>query len=382
MVGLMYFKEKGHEQSVSNSPTAPSGFQNDIGFYKADSKSLFAQENYHFTDNWRGTVGYRYTWDDRKVTRAGRTDFGNPTACAPPIPLTPSGCALPLDANFDFPAWLVGSDYKLTDSAFLYVKASQASLTGGINLREVPPGLESFKPERRREVEIGAKVDAFERRLRANLAIFDGDTKDAQRQVSALRANGTVTQATQNTGTVEAGGAELEVTMIPWEGAEVTANTAYLRTRYKAGTFLERRAGGVMVDRSGELVPNAPEWSLSLGATQKFNLPIGVLSGHLDYTYISEKAIVQTTATPGSSAAQIAIANTANQAGILPSFYLLTGRLALQLHGGVELSVWGKNLTNKQYYTWAFTSLYAPLGVSTQNQGDPRTYGVAVSYDF
>jgi iron complex outermembrane receptor protein len=137
-----------------------------------------------------------------------------------------------------------------------------------------------------------------------------------------------------------------------------------------------------MVDRSGELVPNAPEWSLSLGATQKFNLPIGVLSGHLDYTYISEKAIVQTTATPGSSAAQIAIANTANQAGILPSFYLLTGRLALQLHGGVELSVWGKNLTNKQYYTWAFTSLYAPLGVSTQNQGDPRTYGVAVSYDF
>ena len=384
IVGAMYFKEKGTEQSISASPS-PSGLTGDRGLYSADSKSLFAQANYHVTDALRVTGGYRYTWDKRDLERRGRTDFLNPLACAPGIPLTPQGCSLQLAAKFSFPAWLLGADYKVSDNLFLYVKASQASLSGGFNLREAPAGKESFEPERRREVELGAKVDALDRRLRVNMAAFSGVTSDAQRQAAGQRANGTFTQFTQNAGKVKSQGAELDVTAVPWSGMELTGGVAYLDAKYKKGSFVEPRLIGgmvVSVDRSNELVANAPKWSLSLGATQKFDVPIGVVTVHADYAYIARNPISQTTASPGAAAPVLAATATANKAGILPSYGLVSGRIGLRMENHLELSVWGKNLFDKKYYTIAFNGVYLPLGIATQNQGTPRTYGVALGYDF
>ena len=302
IAGLMYFYEKGFEGSVLTNQS-PSGLGTDVGDYDAESKSAYVQANYRLTEKLRVTAGYRYTWDKRNLTRRGLNDFADPTSCAPPIPLTPSGCALPLSASFDYPAWLLGLDYKVTDDAFIYVKASQASLSGGFNTREAPVGRESFEPEKRLEFEVGAKLDAFDRRLRANLAIFTGKTTGAQRQAAGVRTGGGTTQFTQNAGDVKSSGAEFEMTAIPWDGMEVNAGAAYLDASYKKGSFLEQVAPGVFTDRSGEVVPMSPKWSFNVGATQKLNASYGVWSGHVDYTYFDDKVYQQSTAPAAASAA-------------------------------------------------------------------------------
>ena len=384
IVGAMYFKEKGKERSIASN-RSPSGIGGEPGLFSAESKSLFAQANYHITDELRITGGYRYTWDKRKLERQGLTDFLNPTSCSPGIPLTPQGCSLPLEAKFSFPAWLAGADYKVNNGIFLYVKASQASLSGGFNLREAPAGREAFNPEKRREVELGAKIDALDRRLRVNVAAFSGVTSDAQRQASGARADGSLTQFTQNTGKVKSQGVELDVTAVPWSGMELTGGLAYLDAKYKKGSFVEPRLIGgnlVIVDRSNELVANSPKWALSLGATQKFDVPMGVVTVHADYTYIARNPVMQVTASPGASAPVIAATEVANRTGILPSYSLVSGRVGLRMENGLEFAVWARNLFNEKYYTFAFNGFYLPLGVSTASQGIPRTYGISVGFDF
>ena len=383
IAGLMYFYEKGFEGSVftNGSPTG-SGLGTDAGDYNSQSKSAYVQANYRFTEKLRGTAGFRYTWDERNLTRMGQNDYSDPTSCTAPIPLTASGCSLPLSASFKYPAWLVGLDYKLADNVFLYVKVSEASLSGGFNTREAPIGRESFEPEKRREVEIGAKLHAFDRRLRTNLAIFSGKTTGAQRQASGLRPNNTVAQFTQNAGDVETSGAELELTAIPWEGMEVNAGAAYLDASSKKGSFLEQIGPGVFTDRSGEVVVMAPKWSFNVGVTQKFNASYGVWSGHVDYTYFDDKAYQQSTAPAGAPVSLVAATAISNQVGIIPSYSLVNGKISLRLNSGLEFSLWGTNLVDEKYYNSSFPSLYTGLGIGVRNQGAPRTYGIGIRYDF
>jgi iron complex outermembrane receptor protein len=47
----------------------------------------------------------------------------------------------------------------------------------------------------------------------------------------------------------------------------------------------------------------------------------------------------------------------------------------------VEVALYGRNLTNTQYYTNQFDS-YASLGVAEDFQGAPRTFGVTLAYHF
>jgi iron complex outermembrane receptor protein len=47
----------------------------------------------------------------------------------------------------------------------------------------------------------------------------------------------------------------------------------------------------------------------------------------------------------------------------------------------LELAIFGRNLTNTQYYTNQFDG-YASLGVAQDFQGAPRTFGVTAMYRF
>jgi iron complex outermembrane receptor protein len=61
---------------------------------------------------------------------------------------------------------------------------------------------------------------------------------------------------------------------------------------------------------------------------------------------------------------------------------LLNGRIALNLDKpDLELAIFGRNLTNTQYYTNQFDG-YASLGVAQDFQGAPRTFGVTAMYRF
>ncbi|GLJ00275.1 TonB-dependent receptor [Sphingobium sp. BS19] len=382
--GLYYFEESGIDQSifevfgaVGNPPSR------DNSAFKSISKGAFIQANYAFTDRLNATAGYRHTWDKRSLVRRNRTVLADPTSCTDTIPLTPDGCAQPLSENFSYPAWTISLDYRAAPNAFLYIKSSRASRAGGLNTRAAPFDRRSFQPEEVTDIEVGAKVDLFDRRLRANVAAFASKTKGAQRVIVAP-INNNPSQYLQNAGNVNSKGVELELTAAPWEGMKLTGGGAYLDTSYEAGSFVENRGTGaapLLVDRSGEPVPQAPKWALSLGATQDWQLDFGVASFHLDYSWTDKKVIFASTATPGSPPAVAADVATANRLATIDSYGLLNGRIALTLNNGLEAYLWARNLTDKEYFTYAF-DVYNAIGITSENQGNPRTFGAGVRYSF
>jgi outer membrane receptor protein involved in Fe transport len=47
----------------------------------------------------------------------------------------------------------------------------------------------------------------------------------------------------------------------------------------------------------------------------------------------------------------------------------------------LSLKAWGKNLSDKEYYVSALC-LYNTVGISVNYQGEPRMYGLDISYEF
>jgi iron complex outermembrane receptor protein len=394
--GVYFFHESGTELSDSNvlplfgatffGAVTPLGVTENYADFSATSKAAFVQTNYHFTDALRGTVGYRYTKDDRDLTRYGGFDKYGDFICGVAPPTGP--CRDPHTVSFTYPAWTVGLDYQATDTLFLYVKASKADMAGGFNTRYVPPPVSSsFRPESNQDYEVGFKSELLDRRLRVNLAAFFAKQEQVQRIVNTVQ-NGQLTQYVTNAGDSHSYGPELEIALLPWTGMEINFSGAYLHSNYVAGSFTEQQNVGtsaapnyVTVDRSGEPIPQAPKYTQSIGATQTVPISLGDLAFHLDYSY--RAALVYTWETPSAQlpAATQAIWNEANRLGVIPGYGILSGRVSLAMTNNLEIALQGRNLTNTHYYQQQFDN-YVGLGASINYLGDPRTYGVSLRYKF
>lgn len=414
--GLYYFKEAGFEQSdsvvLANATLGPGFVVNlapprrDYSDFDATSKGVYGQLNYQLTDDLRTTVGLRYTWDTRNINRQGTLNFSDapypvfnpgtfgidlvqPDTCAvganAGVVNPADGCDDAHSAKFKYPAWTFGFDYRLTADVFVYAKTSGAAMAGGFNVRPAPAGLDSFKPERVRDIEAGFKGDFLDHRLRTNLAVFYARRKGVQNMVNGFVA-GQLSQYVRNAGEVESYGPEFEGTFLPWDGMELSTAISYLHSRYMPGSFVVEGLGGPL-DRSGELVQQAPKWTASLGATQTIAMSWGEMVLHADYAYVSKRAYYQETADttmPGLTAAErqalIDTSAIANQLGELDGYGIVNAQITANFSGtGVELALWGRNLLDKQYNQNVFNG-YSSLGFVQQYQGAPRTYGLNATY--
>lgn len=433
IVGGMYFRETGTEQSESypfrgtdlrflafNPAFGPNYALGQIApsarsfaNFKATSKALFAQVNYELADALRATAGFRYTWDSRSITRRGINNVTSvpeyvivpvaalgfplrvvqPGTCAVgPNAGTVAGaaCAEPLSAKFKYPAWTVGLDYELGDGKFIYAKTGAAAMAGGFNTRPTPAGFASFDPEKVKDAEIGFKGDFLDRRLRVNIAAFHVWRNGAQNIVNAFIGT-SLTQFVQNAGKVRSKGLELETTAQPWEGMEFNLSASRLWSKYKSGSFTGiSGVTGQVIDRSGEIVPQAPKWTFNVAATQRIPFSGGEFVANMNYAYQGKRAMCADTpdltygtgANPADTAAKRAADYAVyNDQCMLKGYGLLNGRVGVELDSGIELSVWGKNLLETHYYKSQFNG-YLSLGQSIKFQGEPRTIGATIGYKF
>jgi iron complex outermembrane receptor protein len=396
--GLYFFNESGTEESdsyifgVIKDLGIPASVGQNFSYFNAQSKAGFVQTNYHVTDTIRATVGYRYTDDTRVLNNMGREDITGTNICGVGTDVgNPLGepCSALFSAKYTYPAYLVGLDWQATDNLFFYIKTSRASMAGGFNTRPIPGTFSpNFAPETNKDLELGTKADWLDKRLRTNLALFYSKQTNVQNIINAAVLNTTggppgITQFVTNAGGERKYGVELEITAIPWRGMEVDMSGAYLHAAYVPGTFFETQIVNnvpTQVDRSGEPVPEAPEWTASLGATQSFPIPIGKLSLHGDFAY--RASVVYTWDTPAPGAPYVAEWNVANRLGVIPAYGLYNARIALNIDKPkIEIALWGRNLADKHYFTQQFDS-YTGIGTVVDYQGDPRTYGMTFKYGF
>ncbi len=332
-----------------------------------DSYAVFGQATWSFTDRWSGTLGIRYTDESKDYFRTTSTFFGAPFSGL-------NSTFVYTDDN-SWTAWTptFALDYKLTDDTLLYASATEGFKSGGFNGRANTPGeTGSYDPEYVWTYEIGAKNTLAEGRLRLNADVFYSDYTDFQARVSEVinpdAPVPTFSFPVLNAGSMEMYGAELEATWIPIDELNLQAQIGYLHADYKEFTASTVIAGKpVVIDRSKENPPFAPEWTARLAVAYTFSLAAnGGLTLSADMIYRDKQWL-----------------SVDNRDVLTQDSYALMNALVSWTSASNRWygSAGVKNLTDEVYKVDA--QEFSSVGnIQTAYYGDPRTWQFIAGYRF
>jgi len=121
----------------------------------------------------------------------------------------------------------------------------------------------------------------------------------------------------------------------------------------------------ITADLSGTQPPGIHE--LSLTAAARLNFDVGNAAGFVRAEYIYEDLIRVIANTPASIASR--------------EVSTINASTGLAWENGLEIMLWGRNLTNDEYLLSAFPSV-AQAGSFSGYPNQPRTYGVTVRKYF
>jgi iron complex outermembrane receptor protein len=371
------------------------------GTLSTNSYAVFGEATYSITPTTHLTGGIRYTMDRRHYIASQFTTLyapvmvGGVSTSVVPSGLYDSGgnlLAVPgeQDSRLSYNAvtWRVALRQELTPDINLYASVNRGFKSGSYSLQN-PLNL-PYDPQFIMAYEAGIKAELLDRRLRFNLAGFHYDIDDYQVRSAAVANPGS--SLILNAATVKVDGVELEFEAAPTDQLRLFGGVTWLNSRYdkfggpgaefqapivypKPATCPDPgtadpgelgpgpRTGGYQTcfgDVSGNKVSNAPEWSLSLGAT--YTVPMGVdkrLRFSALYSYNSGYYFE-----PDNYVSQDA--------------FSLLNLSAEYRTGGLGLEVWARNVTDTEY---AVQKLSTSTGTTTA-LGAPRTYGVTVKWDI
>jgi len=334
------------------------------GTYENLSYAAFGQATAEILPDTRLTLGARYTRDERKAYSYNMVGDG------PVIDQL-----YPPSETYSKVTYRASLDHSFTPDIMAYAsfntgfKSGQFNLNDGLNF---PPVL----PEFLKAYEIGAKTEFFDRRMRVNVAAFYYDYTDIQ--VSYLLPAG---QQTLNAAAAKIRGIDGDFAITPISNLTIDGAFSYLHGRYTdfpnapaefanpvppncvpggACGGLTAIPGGV--DAAGFTTIHTPTFSGSLGATYTIPTNIGKfdINGNLLYT---QRYYVE-------------VDNRLQQ----PEQHMLNASLGwIEPKGMYELRVWGKNLLDKQYYSFLFSAV--PFG-DEGAAAPPRTYGITLLAHF
>jgi iron complex outermembrane receptor protein len=369
VAGYYYFYETGsddvHEIIVPhlNPLGQPTNYLNHIF---DESNSLYGQGSYSLTSTVSATIGLRWTSETNDLETGNNTGVGANFSCAIPPALTPNGCSAIFRNTFHNISYLFGLDWQATDDLLFYAKTSKGFKAGGENQHgSISGGYVAFAPEILTDYEVGAKSEWFDRRLRADLALYHSDYSNIQRQVDLFQNNQIVPVVT-NAASATIDGAELELTARPVDGLTLHGSAAYTSPRYEK--YFNTALG---VDLSHDAFQATSKWQFGASATYVMPVPYGHLSSTLDYSYKTKSNLYPDNNTIFS-----------NGATIQPGFGLLNARIAYNIDDyDTEISFWIKNITDETYIITA-TDLTGSLGYAFNGLGDPRTFGFEVKKEF
>jgi iron complex outermembrane recepter protein len=269
--GLYYFREYDSTLSGLYGPAIAlvTGSRND---QLNQSYAAYGQASYAITPQLSATAGIRYTYEDKTFRRTQRFFPGTT-----PYPVPYDSTSIPLATDIDTAAnWSsvspkFGLDYHVTPDVLVYASASRGFKSGGFDGRaNTAADARPYSPETMWAYELGLKSTWLDRRLIANLAIFDNEYKDLQLSSFVADRNGNFAALFTNAGRATMRGAELEVTARPIQPLSITATLGYLDAQYDRYIG----PGGIDISKQRKLV-NAPRWNGKLAGTYRVELGQG-----------------------------------------------------------------------------------------------------------
>ncbi|WP_268872982.1 TonB-dependent receptor [Croceicoccus estronivorus] len=250
--------------------------------------------------------------------------------------------------------------YEVTPRINVYGKVVKGYKTGGFNVNasSLEKFIDGFGPEDVISYEVGFKSELFDRTLRFNAAAFWMDYKDIQ--VGVADPVNPILVDIINAGKSRIRGLEVDLTAYPAPGLTLAVNYGYLDAKFTKVL----NANDVDISGSFPFV-QAPEHTLSASADYEIaQTTVGTLSANVSYSYVDKQ-----------------FSQTGDASYIIPSYGLLDARLTLAeipfLDNELKMSLWGKNLTDKEYYI-----NHGNFFVPGAQFGSPRSYGVDLTFDF
>lgn len=279
---------------LAGAPNADQSNRSGIRFdynVKTESQAVFGQIEFDITDKLEISLGGRYTWDEK--TRTGNSTillpalvfplcgngFPAPGTC-PPFPLvTPGNGKL----NDEQPTWHVGMNYRPTGDTLIYAKYDRGYKTGGFNSGGTGPSV-PYGPEQLDAFEIGSKNTLMNGALQLNASAFYFNYRGYQgSQFSAALDGGA---GIFNVGSARILGAEADMFARLGESTRLNLAASYLDTKF--GNDIQIRNGtNVLVDISGNDLPNAPGFTATAALEHDFSIGSGALTARIDGKYSS-----------------------------------------------------------------------------------------------
>lgn len=372
---------------------------------RTEAKAVFANAEYEFTDQFSVVAGARYT--DTKIDFRGcNLDSG------PPIPNTPTpgvtaslrgffnilygiltgnvganpiqegGCItldniardgnpptfLPTDSpqtlkedNF---SWNATANFKPNRDLLFYARIAQGYKSGSFPTIGASTSIQ-FLPARQealRSYEAGVKATLADRTLQLDAAVFYYDYKDKQLSNFVPDAVFGPLVATVNIPESRVTGAEASATWAPVRGLTINGAVTYIDTRITE--FVGFDENGVVTDFEGARFNLAPKWSAT--GDVNYDFPVGAsLTGSVGggLTYRSETTGIIGTTDPDYN---------------IDAYTLVDLQAGIESRDGWNLRAWGKNVTNKYYWTnvnRVSDTIVRPAGMGA-------TYGITAGYKF
>lgn len=268
-----------------------------------DSYAFFGQIGYHFTPNFRVTLGARLNYDDTSdpsLTMIGANFESG----------TPSITASDFHARNVVPTWRAEADYDLTNSNMVYASIARGYKPGGVNGKSGFITLpEVFQPETNDAYELGTKNYFFDRSLRLNAAAF----YYVHHNFQYIEADPSAVGGIANVPSIHDYGAEFEGSYVGMENrlhvdanltienGEVTSNyysldTAVANYVYRtapgcaySGQYYNPSCWSAVVaseyNLKGKTPPAMPKYAGSIAASYRFDVPSGSLTPRLEVVY-------------------------------------------------------------------------------------------------
>ncbi len=333
--------------------------------------SIFNHNSWRFADEWELVFGARYT-EESDDGQNGLV-FGVGAYSGEPL-----DTSLFPQVSSDENAW--GGTLKLlrdlNEQVTVYAGVDRGFRLGGINNLGQP----NYDTEIALNYEIGLKGLFLDNTLRLNATVFLTDYDGYQ----VVQYNSEAFTFIVQNADVIGKGVELDAQWAPTRGLELGAGVAWNDTYYDSfvgapcdsyqlafGTCPNDPVAGAQ-DLTDKQLSSAPKWVGNL--TAQYTAGLGNTS--LDWFVRGEYAY-------RDSSLSHPVGDGGDPLQEIDSYGLVNASLGLQSDRGWDITLWGKNLTDEDYFT---NISRAPVGSEpdyvTARIGMERSYGVNLSYSF
>ena len=307
-----------------------------------DSKAIFGQLTYSFSETTDVTIGVRKTREDKEgfkeyvgiISASGEGSFEDTTG-----------------------TFILSRDY--SENTNLYFKVAEGFKAGGFNAESSNPfaAATPYAPETISSTEFGLKGKYFNNRMMLNVAYFDNEHEDMQ--ISYFTANAAAASEVINN-SADISGLEIETTTIINDSTRLMLNLGTLDSEF---TGNKTASDGYLLEQ----VPYSPETTIYASLEKDF----GNYRMRLDHSRIGEHPTF-----PYNSKDPRAALTTLASRGTT-DFRLLTEPME-----NLQLNFWIKNLTDEGHRMSSipFGPAFGQLTLSYFSA--PRTIGMDLHYKF